>query len=141
MTGNYIYGSLTKKLNKKGQFSLLLGKITSFQYPKTLGQIHFWITFFSVNLIVFPMHFLGLEGMPCHILDYPNAYVGWNAFSIFNSYVFVIGIFCFFVVVFLTLTSEKKCAPSPWAIEKNQHLMDGQKPSNFSYFKKLRVIK
>jgi heme/copper-type cytochrome/quinol oxidase subunit 1 len=46
------------------------------------------------------------RGMPRHIPDYLDAYAGWNAFSSFGPYVFVIGIFCFFVVIFLTLTSE-----------------------------------
>jgi len=104
MTSNcHVWLFEKKKSNKKGRFSLLAGKITSVQYPKTLGQIHFWITFFGENLTFIPMHFLGLAGMPCHILDYPNVYVGWNAFNSFNSYVYVIGIFCFFVVVFLIL--------------------------------------
>jgi cytochrome c oxidase subunit 1 len=108
-----MYSSLRRKSNRKGQFSLLLGKTTGLQYPETLGQIHFWITFFGVNLTFFPMHFLGLASMPRRIPDYPDAYAGWNAFSSSGLYVSVIGIFCFFVVVFLTLTNENKCAPSP----------------------------
>jgi len=48
--------------------------ITGFQYPVILGQMHFWFTFFSVNLTFFPMHFLGLAGMPRRIPDYPDAY-------------------------------------------------------------------
>jgi cytochrome c oxidase subunit 1 len=71
-----MYGSLIRKSNKKGRFSLLSSKITGLQYPKTLGQIHFWITFFGVNWTFFPMHFLGLAGMPRHIPNYPDAYVG-----------------------------------------------------------------
>jgi cytochrome c oxidase subunit 1 len=46
------------------------------------------------------MYFLGLEGIPRRISDYADAYSGWNAFSRFGSHVSVIGIFCFFVVVF-----------------------------------------
>jgi cytochrome c oxidase subunit 1 len=119
-----MYGSLRRKSNRKGRLSLLLSKITGLQYPKTLGQIHFWITFFGVNLTFFPVHFLGLAGMPCHIPDYPDAYAGWNAFSNFSSYVFIIGNFCFFVVVFLTLISENKCAPSPWVVEQNSMTLE-----------------
>ena len=40
-------------------FYYWIGKITGLQYPETLGQIHFWITFFGVNLTFFPMHFPG----------------------------------------------------------------------------------
>jgi len=97
-----MYDSLKRKSNRKGPFSLLSGKITGLQYLETLGQIDFWITFFGVNLIFTLMHFLGLAGMPCRIPDYPDAYTRWNAFSSFGLYVSVIGIFCFFVVVFLT---------------------------------------
>lgn len=40
-------------------FYYWIGKITGLQYPETLGQIHFWITFFGVNPTFFPMHFPG----------------------------------------------------------------------------------
>jgi cytochrome c oxidase subunit 1 len=138
-----MYGSLRRKSNRKSRFSLLSGKITGLQYLETLGQIHFWITFFGVNLTFFPMHFLGPAGMPRRISDYPNAYVRWNAFSSFSSYVSVIGIFCFFVVVFLTLTSEHKCAPSPWAVEQNSTTLEWmvKSPPTFHTFSELPTIK
>nr|QGQ61929.1 cytochrome c oxidase subunit 1 [Riccardia planiflora]QIA60710.1 cytochrome c oxidase subunit 1 [Riccardia latifrons] len=124
-------------------FYYWIGKITGLQYPETLGQIHFRITFFGVNLTFFPMHFLGLAGMPRRIPDYPDAYAGWNAFSSFGSYVSVVGIFCFFVVVFLTLTSEDKCASSPWAVEQNSTTLEWMVPSPpaFHTFEELPAIK
>jgi cytochrome c oxidase subunit 1 len=124
-------------------FYYRIGKITGLQYPETLGQIHFWITFFGVNSTPFPMHFLGLAGMPRRIPDYPDAYAGWNAFSSFGSYVSVIGIFCFFVVVFFTPTSENKCAPSPWAVEQNSTTLEWmvKSPPAFHTFSELPVIK
>nr|ULQ69326.1 cytochrome c oxidase subunit 1 [Eriocaulon henryanum] len=97
-------------------FYYWVGKIIGRTYPETLGQIHFWITFFGVNLTFFPMHFLGLSGMPRRIPDYPDAYAVWNALSSFGSYISVVGILCFFVVVTITLSSANntRSGATPW---------------------------
>ena len=102
-------------------FYFWVGKISGRTYPETLGQIHFWITFFGVNLNFFSMHFLGLSGMLHFIPYYPDAYAGWNALSSFGPYVSVVGIRRFFVVVTITLGggNNKRCAPSPRAVEHN----------------------
>nr|BBD20388.1 orf725 [Allium cepa] len=127
-------------------FYYWVGKIFGRTYPETLGQIHFWITSFGVNLTFFPMHFLGLSGMPRRIPDYPDAYAGWNALSSFGSYISVVGIRSFFVVVTITLSSgnNTKCAPSPWAVEeKNSTTLEWmvQSPPAFHTFGELPAIK
>jgi cytochrome c oxidase subunit 1 len=53
-------------------FYYWIGKISGRQYPEVLGKIHFWMTFIGVNLIFFPQHFLGLQGMPRRYPDYPG---------------------------------------------------------------------
>jgi len=85
-----------------------IGKITGLQYPEVLGQIHFWLFFFGVNLTFFPMHFLGLAGMPRRIPDYPDAYSGWNAVASLGSYVSAISALFFFFIVYVTLTSGER---------------------------------
>ena len=82
-----------------------IGKITGLQYPEVLGQIHFWMFFAGVNITFFPMHFLGLAGMPRRIPDYPDAYAGWNAVASFGSYISAISAVLFFYIAYVTLTS------------------------------------
>ena len=89
-------------------FYYWIGKITGLQYPETLGQIHFWITFFGVNLTFFPMHFLGLSGMPRRIPDYPDAFAGWNLIASFGSLVSIVSLLVFAIVVYTTLTQKKE---------------------------------
>ena len=57
-------------------FYFWFSKMTGLRYPEVLGQIHFWIFFIGVNLTFFPMHFLGLAGMPRRIADFPDFYQG-----------------------------------------------------------------
>jgi cytochrome c oxidase subunit 1 len=124
-------------------FYYWIGKISGYQYPETLGQIHFWITFIGVNLTFFPMHFLGLAGMPRRIPDYPDAYAGWNAIASFGSYVSVVGILVFFAVVYFTLTSDNKCASSPWAAEQDTTTLEWmvQSPPAYHTFEEIPAIK
>ena len=97
-----------------------IGKITGLQYPEALGQIHFWLFFTGVNLTFFPMHFLGLAGMPRRIPDYPDAYAGWNAIASYGSYVSVFGALFFLYVVYATLTSDEECSEYPWAVDSEK---------------------
>jgi len=91
------------------------------------------------------MHFLGLSGMPRRIPDYPDAYAGWNALSSFGSYISVVGIRRFFVVVTITSSSgnNKRCATSPWAVEQNSTTLEWmvQSPPAFHTFGELPAIK
>ncbi|KAL0304711.1 UNVERIFIED_CONTAM: Cytochrome c oxidase subunit [Sesamum calycinum] len=88
---------------------------------------------------------LGLSGMPRRIPDYPDAYAGWNALSSFGSYISVVGICRFFVVVTITSSSgkNKRCAPSPWAVEQNPTTPEWmvQSPPAFHTFGELPAIK
>ena len=96
-------------------FYYWLGKITGLQYPEILGQIHFWLFFLGVNITFFPMHFLGLAGMPRRIPDYPDAYAGWNAVASFGSYISALSVILFFYIIYYTLTQgERVTAKKIW---------------------------
>jgi len=97
-----------------------IGKMTGLEYPETLGQIHFWLFFIGVNVTFFPMHFLGLAGMPRRVPDYPDAFAGWNIIASYGSYISVISALLFFYICYVTLTSGKRNkAKDTWA--KQQH--------------------
>ena len=95
-------------------FYYWIGKMSGRQYPETLGKLHFWLTFAGVNLLFFPMHFLGLAGMPRRIADYPDAYAGWNMVASVGAAVTVLSTLVFFYVVYRTFTSGEKAAANPW---------------------------
>jgi len=85
-----------------------IGKMTGLQYPETLGQIHFWLFFTGVNITFFPMHFLGLAGMPRRVPDYPDAFAGWNAIASFGSLISTVSIVLFFYIAYITLTAGER---------------------------------
>ena len=101
-------------------FYYWIGKISGYQYPETLGQIHFWLFFIGVNLTFFPMHFLGLAGMPRRIPDYPDAFAQWNVVCSFGSYLSILASVFFFYVVFKTLTGNDVADENPWQFEEGE---------------------
>jgi cytochrome c oxidase subunit 1 len=81
-------------------------KMTGLNIPYLYGKIHFWITIVGVNLTFFPMHFLGLSGMPRRIPDFPDCYAGWNFIASVGSLISVIGLFFFFFAIYASFFSE-----------------------------------
>lgn len=67
-------------------------------YSEFLGKLHFTLFFIGVNITFFPMHFMGLAGMPRRISDYHEAFAGWNKIASMGAMVSVVA-----TVVFLVL--------------------------------------
>lgn len=102
-------------------------------YVEYLGQLHFWITFTGVNITFFPMHFLGLAGMPRRIPDYPDAYSYWNSIASVGSYVSLFGLLVFFAVIYHLFDSE--------AFVINNKFLDGKYYVGFwNYNKKILFV-
>ncbi len=62
-------------------------KMTGRMYSETLGKWHFWLTFVSFNATFFPMHYVGLRGMPRRVFDYDEAFGSMNLFISIASFV------------------------------------------------------
>jgi cytochrome c oxidase subunit 1 len=95
-------------------FYYWIGKISGRQYPEWMGCLHFWLTFIGVNLVFFPQHFLGLQGMPRRYIDYPDAFAGWNEISSYGSYLTGIATLWFVFIVFYTLFAGRKVGANYW---------------------------
>jgi cytochrome c oxidase subunit 1 len=95
-------------------FYFWFAKITGRFYNETLAQVHFWLFFLGVNVTFFPMHFLGLAGMPRRIPDYPDAYAGWNAVASYGSYISLLSVFLFFYIVAEALWSDRMTPEAAW---------------------------
>ena len=124
-----------------GGFYYWFGKISGRQYPEWMGKIHFWMLFVGVNLTFFPMHFLGLQGMPRRIPDYPDAYAGWNLVASYGSYISAISVIWFLILVFKTLYSGAKCPDNPWGEGADTLEWKTSSPPPFHTFEDLPEIK
>jgi cytochrome c oxidase subunit 2 len=91
-------------------------KILGLDYNLMLSKVHFWIFFAGVNITFFPQHFLGLQGMPRRISDYPDAFTGWNFISSIGSVISVISLALFLQIVYLQLVQGKAVFGYPWAV-------------------------
>jgi len=89
-------------------------KILGLDYSIVLGKAHFWILFTGVNVTFFPQHFLGLQGMPRRISDYPDAFAGWNKISSIGSIISVAATYLFLHLVLKQLVSGKAVSRYPW---------------------------
>ena len=89
-------------------------KISGLSYDQFAAKVHFWILFVGVNLTFFPQHFLGLQGMPRRISDYPDAFYGWNLISSIGSIVSVVATWYFLTIIYKQLTEGKAVSRYPW---------------------------
>tara|TARA_R110001592_G_scaffold29350_10_gene106674 strand:- start:53277 stop:54869 length:1593 start_codon:yes stop_codon:yes gene_type:complete len=105
-------------------FYYWIGKMSGKMYPEWMGVIHFWMTFIGVNLIFFPQHFLGLQGMPRRYVDYPDAFAGWNMVSSYGAYLTGLATIWFIFVVFYTLRYGKKASDNYWNVEPQCYTLE-----------------
>ena len=85
-----------------------LPKWTGYMYDEFMGKTHFWLSFVSVNLTFFPMHFVGLAGMPRRIPDYAMQFADYNMIVSVGAFLFGLSQLLFLYVVLKAIFYGKK---------------------------------
>jgi len=89
-------------------------KWTGNMYDERLGKIHFWTSTIFVNVLFFPMHFVGLAGMPRRIPDYSLQFADWNAIASIGAFGFGFAQLIFLWVVIKCIRSGDKATDEVW---------------------------
>ena len=88
-------------------------------YDETLGKLHFWLSFFSVNLTFFPMHFVGLAGMPRRYPDYALQFADFNAMVSVGAFIFGFTQLLLLFIVIKAIRTGKKATDEVWEDTKD----------------------
>jgi len=91
-----------------------LPKWTGHMYNETLGKWHFWLSTIFVNLTFFPMHFVGLAGMPRRIPDYALQFADFNAIASIGAFGFGFAQLLFVYLIFQTIRGGEKATDQVW---------------------------
>ena len=107
---------------------------------ETVGKLHFWFTFIGVNLVFFPQHFLGLQGMPRRYIDYPVAFTFWNQVSSIGYVITALGLLVFLVMLADAIVERRKAQANPWGEGATTLEWTLSSPPPFHSFSELPVI-
>jgi cytochrome c oxidase subunit 1 len=91
-----------------------LPKWTGNMYDEKLGKLHFWLTCISANVLFFPMHFVGLAGMPRRIPDYNMQFTEFNQVATVGAFVFGFSQLILLYNVVKTIKGGEKASDEVW---------------------------
>jgi cytochrome c oxidase subunit 1 len=123
-----------------GGFYYWFEKMWGVRYNEFLGALHFWITFIGVNIVFFPQHFLGLQGMPRRTVDYPLAFAFWNKISSIGYAITFVGLIVFLLVLIEAAVRRRPARANPWGIGATTLEWTLPSPPPFHQFNELPVI-
>jgi cytochrome c oxidase subunit 1 len=89
-------------------------KMWGVKYNEILGAAHFWVMFVGVNIVFFPMHFLGAQGMPRRYVDYPDAFAFWNKVSSTGYLITLVSIALFLIMLVEAIVRRRAAVSNPW---------------------------
>ncbi|MBJ7254240.1 MAG: cytochrome c oxidase subunit I [Sphingomonadaceae bacterium] len=122
-------------------FYYWFGKMSGRQLNEFLGHLHFWIFFIGVNVLFFPMHFLGNSGMPRRYPDYPEAFAYWNGVASIGYAIMAVGVLIFFVNVIWSLVAGRRAEDNYWGEGATTLEWTLTSPPPYHQFETLPVIK
>ncbi len=91
-------------------------KMSGRRLNETLGKVHFWLMLIGLNLAFFPMHILGLLGMPRRQYTYPPG-LGWDGLNLLSSIgvlVLIFAVLTFLLNFFITIMKPATEGSDPW---------------------------
>jgi cytochrome c oxidase subunit 1 len=91
-------------------------KMTGKLLNERLGQLQFWLMLIGINLTFFPMHILGLLGMPRRIYTYPDGY-GWNELNLIatiGAFTIALSVIVFMYNFVITVKNGQPAGDDPW---------------------------
>ncbi len=83
-------------------------------YDETLGKMHFWLSFVGINLTFFPMHWVGLAGMPRRIPDYALQFADFNMVASMGAFLFGASQIFFLFIIVKTIRNGKPATDDVW---------------------------
>ena len=110
-------------------------KITGRMIGEGLGKVHFWLMFIGMNLTFFPMHFLGMDGMPRRIYTYAAdlGWEQWNLVATVGAFVIAVSMLVFFLNAARSVRAGDLAAGDPWDAATLEWTMSSPPPEyNFA---------
>jgi cytochrome c oxidase subunit 1 len=89
-------------------------KMWGIKYNGFIAGLHFWLMFIGSNLIFFPQHFLGMQGMPRRYVDYADAFREWHYWSTMGYWVAAVATVVFFIGFLEAIIRRRKADANPW---------------------------
>jgi cytochrome c oxidase subunit 1 len=143
----YVVAHFHYVLSLGAVFSIFAGfyywfeKIFGVKYSSVLARIQFWFFFIGANVIFFPQHFLGLNGMPRRYVDYADGHAFWNLVSSGGYLIMLVGMLVFFALLIDAAVRRRPAEANPWGEGATTLEWTLSSPPPFHQFNELPKIK
>jgi cytochrome c oxidase subunit I len=142
----YVVAHFHYVLSLGAVFSLFAGfyywfpKMSGRMHSELLAHLHFWVFFIGVNILFFPQHFLGMQGMPRRYPDYTSAYAYWNEISSLGFPIMAASMLIFFANMAYAFTAGRRAPGNYWGEGATTLEWTLSSPPPYHQFETLPVI-